>query len=52
MYASALADAYVLVEPYELSPIRFKRDARVSKYLDISVAEDVDVLDSVASIFY
>jgi hypothetical protein len=46
MYAAALADAYVVAEPYELSPVRFKGDARVSKYLDISAAEDADVLES------
>jgi hypothetical protein len=46
VYAEALADAYVIVEPYELSPVRFKGDARVSKYLDISAAEDAVVLES------
>ena len=46
MYASALADVSVLAEPYEQSPIRFKGDARVSTYLDISATEDADVLES------
>jgi hypothetical protein len=46
VYAVALADAYVVAEPYELSPIHFKGDARVSKYLDISATEDADVLES------
>jgi hypothetical protein len=46
VYASALADAYVVAEPYEVSPVRFKGDARVSKYLDISAAEEADVLES------
>jgi hypothetical protein len=46
VYASALADAYVVAEPYEVSPVCFKGDARVSKYLDISAAEEADVLES------
>jgi hypothetical protein len=46
VYAAALADAYVIAEPYELSPVRFKGDGRVSKYLDISAGEDADVLES------
>jgi hypothetical protein len=46
VYASALADAYVVAEPYEVSPVRFKGDARVSKYLDISAAEEANVLES------
>jgi hypothetical protein len=46
VYAAAMVDAYVVAEPYELSPVRFKGNARVSKYLDISAAEDADVLES------
>ena len=46
MYASALADAYVFAEPYELFPTCFKGNARISKYLDISAAKDADVLES------
>jgi hypothetical protein len=46
VYVGAMADAYVIVEPNELSPVRFKGDARVSKYMDISAAEDAVVLES------
>jgi hypothetical protein len=46
VYVGAMADAYVIAEPNELSPVRFKGDARVSKYMDISAAEDAVVLES------
>jgi hypothetical protein len=46
VYAGAMVDAYVIAEPNELSPVRFKGDARISKYLDISAAKDAVVLES------
>jgi hypothetical protein len=46
VYAGAMADAYVIAEPNELSPVHFKEDARVSKYMDISAVEDAVVLES------
>jgi hypothetical protein len=46
VYAEALVDAYLVAEPYEFSPVRFQGDPRISKYLDISTAEDPVVLES------
>jgi hypothetical protein len=46
VYVEALADAYLIAEPYELSLIRFQGDPRISKYLDISATEDPIVLQS------
>jgi hypothetical protein len=46
VYTEAVANASLIAKPSELSPECFYGDSRISKYFDISVAKDKDVLDS------